>query len=94
MMSRNAAPSSYALQQRHAFLQKYGKEAFGVLEQLDHQIKNAPEEGWAIPDHRDVIMLNMKIPLKDKFILCQVAYTYNDETFSWKEFYYEEIPSA
>jgi hypothetical protein len=39
-------------------------------------------------------MISMKVPFKHDVFLCQVSYTYNDETFSWKEFSWEVIESS
>jgi len=56
-MQRRFFPAPLASQQRLSFATQHQDIAKAVLSILDHQTKNAPEDGWAMPDKRDILFL-------------------------------------
>ena len=93
-MPRQVSPSAVASQQRTAFINKFPKIAAAVLRQLDHQTRNAPEAGRAIPGKKGWIGLKMRVSVEHKSFECLVAYTYSVDKVVWKEFHCEEVTST
>jgi len=101
-MPRQVAPSPRASHQRAAFLDRYSKIAAAVLFQLDHQTRNAPEDGRALLDKNGKALLGkigwicikMRVPVEHKIFDCQVTYTYTADKVVWQDFYYEDVSPA
>ena len=93
-MPRQVAPSPRASHQRAAFIDRYSKIAAAVLLHLDHQTRNCPEAGRALPGRKGWIGIKMRVPVEHKIFECHVAYTYSPDKVVWKEFYYEDVSPA